>query len=63
LALVDQGHLDLEEPVTRWLPNFRPKLAEGREPVIIIRHLMTHTAGLTYGFLSAPDAPYQWWSW
>ena len=58
LALMDQGHLHLEEPVTRWLPDFRPKLADGREPVITIRHLMTHTAGLTYGFLSPPDAPY-----
>lgn len=58
LALMDHGHLDLEDPVTRWLPDFRPKLADGREPVITIRHLMTHTAGLTYGFLSPPDAPY-----
>jgi CubicO group peptidase (beta-lactamase class C family) len=58
LALVDRGQLKLEDPVTRWLPWFRPKLADGREPVITVKHLLTHTAGLTYGFLEAPDGPY-----
>jgi CubicO group peptidase (beta-lactamase class C family) len=58
LALMDRGQLHLEDPVTRWLPDFRPKLADGREPVITLRHLMTHTAGLTYGFLSPAGAPY-----
>lgn len=58
LALIDQGKLGLEDPLTRWLPDFRPKLADGREPVITVRHLLTHTAGLTYGFLEAPDGPY-----
>ncbi len=58
LALMDRGRLDLEDPVTRWLPDFRPKLADGRAPVITVRHLMTHTAGLTYGFLSPAEGPY-----
>ena len=58
LALMDQGELQLEDPVTRWLPEFRPKLADGREPVITIRHLLTHTAGLGYGFLESLDGPY-----
>ena len=58
LALADRGQLSLEDPVTRWLPNFRPKLADGREPLITVRHLLTHTAGLTYGFLEATDGPY-----
>ncbi|TSC34389.1 serine hydrolase [Corallococcus sp. Z5C101001] len=53
LALVDQGTLSLEDPVTKWLPAFRPKLADGREPVITVRNLLTHTAGLTYGFNEA----------
>jgi CubicO group peptidase (beta-lactamase class C family) len=58
LALVDRGQLRLEDPVTRWLPNFRTKLSDGREPVITVRHLLTHTAGLSYGFLEVQDGPY-----
>lgn len=58
LALIDGGRLGLGDPVTRWLPEFRPKLPDGREPVITVRHLLTHTAGLTYGFLEAEDGPY-----
>ena len=58
LALIDNGRLALEDPVTRWLTDFRPKLSDGREPVITIRHLLTHTAGLGYGFLEPADGPY-----
>ncbi|MPQ70501.1 serine hydrolase domain-containing protein [Pseudomonas gingeri] len=58
LALIDQGKLTLDDPLTRWLPDFRPKLADGREPVITVRHLLTHTAGLSYGFLETPDGAY-----
>ncbi|WP_338863217.1 serine hydrolase [Myxococcus stipitatus] len=58
LALVEQGKLSLEDPVTKWLPTFRPKLADGREPVITVRHLMTHTSGLMYGFQHAPGQGY-----
>ncbi|HEY3731531.1 MAG TPA: serine hydrolase domain-containing protein [Steroidobacteraceae bacterium] len=58
LALVDLEVLRLEDPVTRWLPEFRPRLETGREPVITLHHLFTHSAGLTYGFLEAPDGPY-----
>ncbi|HEY0121184.1 MAG TPA: serine hydrolase domain-containing protein [Rhizobium sp.] len=58
LALIDAGKLSLDAPVTNWLPEFRPKLADGREPIISIRHLLTHTAGLSYGFLEPEDGPY-----
>lgn len=58
LALVDKGHLHLDDPVHRWLPDFRPQLADGSTPDITIRHLLTHTAGLNYGFLEKPDGPY-----
>jgi CubicO group peptidase (beta-lactamase class C family) len=58
LALVDQGRLGLDDPVTRWIPDFRPRLADGSEPAITVRQLMTHTAGLNYGFLEPPDGPY-----
>lgn len=55
LSLIESGLLRLDDPVSRWLPDFRPKTKEGRQDVITIRHLLTHTAGLSYGFLSGPD--------
>lgn len=58
LALAEEGVIDIEAPVTRYLPDFRPKLADGREPVISLRHLLTHTSGLTYDFMEAPDSAY-----
>jgi CubicO group peptidase (beta-lactamase class C family) len=58
LRLVDEGRLHLDDPVTTYLPDFRPKLADGSEPVITIRQLLTHTAGLSYGFLEPTNGPY-----
>lgn len=58
LSLVEDGRLSLEDPVARWLPAFRPHLQDGQEPVITVRHLLTHTAGLTYGFMEAPEHAY-----
>lgn len=58
LRLVEEGRIALADPVTRYLPDFRPKLADGSEPVITIRHLLTHTAGLIYGFTEPADGPY-----
>lgn len=57
LDLVRRGVLSLEAPITRWLPDFRPKL-DGAEVPITIRHLLTHTSGLGYGFLEGRDGPY-----
>lgn len=58
LALIDRGTLGLDQPVTRWLPEFRPRLADGSAPPITIRHLLTHTSGLGYTFLELPGGPY-----
>ncbi len=58
LALVERGTMRLDDPVTRWLPDFRPALADGNRPTITVRHLLTHTAGLTYGFKEPADSPY-----
>ncbi len=57
LALVEGGRLSLDDPVTRFLPEFAPRLSDGSTPPITIRHLLTHTAGLTYPSLAADD-PY-----
>jgi CubicO group peptidase (beta-lactamase class C family) len=58
LVLVERGKIQLDDPVTRWLPNFRPALPDGRQPTITVRHLLTHTAGLNYGFKEAANGPY-----
>lgn len=59
MVLVAQGHLGLDDEVTRWLPDFRPRLADGRAPGMTVRHLLSHTAGLGYRFLEADESgPY-----
>jgi CubicO group peptidase (beta-lactamase class C family) len=58
LALIDRGRLGLDDAAAKYLPAFRPKLADGSTPDILIRHLMTHTSGLTYGFMERPGHPY-----
>ncbi|MEU3250641.1 serine hydrolase domain-containing protein [Streptomyces sp. NPDC006997] len=61
LLLVEEGRLGLDDPVARYLPAFadarvyeggsgdavRTRPADGP---ILVRHLMTHTAGLTFAF-------------
>ncbi|MFC3608480.1 serine hydrolase domain-containing protein [Stutzerimonas tarimensis] len=59
LVLVAQGRLDLDDSIDRWLPEFRPNLADGRPARITVRQLLSHTAGLGYRFFEADaDGPY-----
>lgn len=59
LALVARSRLDLDAPVTRWLPEFRPALADGSRPEIRLRQLLVHTSGLGYRFEeTGADRPY-----
>lgn len=53
LGLVAEGVLDLDAPVQRWLPDFRPALADGSTPPISLRQLLSHSSGLGYRFLEA----------
>ena len=63
MMLVDAGKLKLDDPVSRYLPEFkdRPVISKFNaadatyetrpaKRAITIRHLMTHTAGLGYAF-------------
>ncbi|EPG2413615.1 serine hydrolase domain-containing protein [Klebsiella pneumoniae] len=59
LRLAEMGVIDLQAPVTRYLPTFQPALPSGEQPQITITHLLTHTAGLSYGFLQGEDSPYR----
>ncbi|MEZ2332088.1 serine hydrolase domain-containing protein [Mesorhizobium sp. RCC_202] len=58
LALVETGVIGLDDPLAKFIPEFRPKLADGSEPAITIRQLLTHSAGLDYRFRQAADGPY-----
>lgn len=44
MRLVERGRLDLDAPVVRYLPGFRPHNPFGTP--ITLRHLMTHRSGL-----------------
>lgn len=58
MRLVEQARIGLDDPVTRWLPEFRPRLPDGGEATIRIRHLLTHTSGLGYSFSEEDGGPY-----
>jgi CubicO group peptidase (beta-lactamase class C family) len=61
LMLVEEGRLNLDDPVAKYLPEFKdvkvwtggtadaPQLEPLKRP-ITIKHLMTHTSGLFYDF-------------
>lgn len=46
MQLRDQGRLQLDDPVDKYLPWFRIKNRYPESPRITIRHLLTHTSGL-----------------
>ncbi len=59
MVLVAQQRLTLDAPITCWLPDFQPRLADGTPAQITPRQLLSHTAGLGYRFLEADgDGPY-----
>lgn len=58
MRLVEEGHLVLDAPVSRYLPNFRPRLADGSETDITVHQLLTHTGGLGYRFSMRDDSDY-----
>jgi CubicO group peptidase (beta-lactamase class C family) len=72
MMLYEQGHFQLDDPITRYLPCFRDMRVciggmRGKletvpaERDITFRDLLTHTSGLTYGFMEATavDAQYR----
>jgi arylformamidase len=47
LMLQDEGRLSVDDPVEKYLPEFKDlKTADGKPARVTIRHLLTHTSGL-----------------
>lgn len=59
MALVERGTIRLDDAVARYVPAFTPRLADGDEAQIEVRHLLTHTAGLSYGMLQPAGGAYE----
>jgi CubicO group peptidase (beta-lactamase class C family) len=78
MMLYEEGRFDLRDPISKWIPSFAssrvytggPPTAPTTRPAvepIRVWHLLTHTAGLTYGFHHVHpvdalyrDAGYEW---
>lgn len=58
MKLVQEGRLSLQDPVSRWLPWFRPRSPAGGCPEITIHQLLTHTSGLSYRFAEPRSSLY-----
>jgi D-alanyl-D-alanine carboxypeptidase len=59
LQLCDEGKLDLQAPVTQYLPWFK---VQSKYPPITVHHLMGHTAGIIRGTELAPHGLYDSWA-
>lgn len=62
MAFHEEGHFQLDDPVERWIPAWKDRQVYlgGNHPAfatrpaearMTVRHLLTHTSGLTYGFM------------
>ncbi|MCK0142252.1 serine hydrolase domain-containing protein [Aliiroseovarius sp. F20344] len=58
MTLAEDGVFSLSDPVTDYLPEFRPALPNGHVPEITLHHLLTHSSGLGYRFLESETGPY-----
>ncbi|HEY2159130.1 MAG TPA: serine hydrolase domain-containing protein, partial [Isosphaeraceae bacterium] len=57
MILVEDGKLALDDPVAKYIPEFKDmKLLDGKAAThpMTVRHLLTHTAGLSYRFFGGP---------
>jgi len=60
LRLVATGAIELNDPVTRWLPWFTPKVRNGTIPEITLHQLITHSSGLSYTFQEPANSQYHY---
>lgn len=57
MRLLDLGILDLDDEVTKWLPDFEPTF-DGETPAITLRQLLSHTSGVGYKGYEIGGGPY-----
>jgi len=69
MTLVEEGKLDLDAPVSKYLPeyaNLRVWKADGTSIAatrpMLVRNLMSHTSGLIYGFIQPTTPISQAWA-
>lgn len=58
LALAERGLIRLDDTLQRWLPALALRTVDGKAATITLRQLLTHTAGLDYGFFQTAQGPY-----
>lgn len=58
MRLAERRIIGLDQPVTHWLPDFRPALPDGTQPAVTLHQLLKHTSGLSYGFQEAKGNAY-----
>lgn len=56
MMLYEDGYFQLDDPVSKYIPGFKELKVHGSDEVLghtmTMQHLLTHTSGLTYGFLN-----------
>ncbi len=63
LAMVERGLVGLDDSAAKYVEGFAPRLADGTPATITVRHLLTHTSGLSYdsdAIRAADAAPGLW---
>jgi CubicO group peptidase (beta-lactamase class C family) len=58
MILTERGAVSPNDPASRWLPEFTPRLPNGEPADVRISHLLTHTAGLSVGAGETGPFPY-----
>jgi CubicO group peptidase (beta-lactamase class C family) len=48
--LAHEGRIELDAPLTRYLPEFQPRFPEPGAPLLTLRRLANHTSGFTNGW-------------
>ena len=61
LQLVDEGRIELDAPVSRYLPWLVIPGTDSNSP-ITVSHLLSHTAGIVAGTDGTPEAAFQVWA-
>jgi CubicO group peptidase (beta-lactamase class C family) len=55
MRLVEEGRVDLDAPITEYVPDFTIRSRFGDGEPITVRHLLTHRSGLPRGYCVKPE--------